>query len=213
MAWNNSEHSKIKGKTRWEVFMDTQNPNLRPTNYKAFLPYIGYQTSTSCNAGTVKLQSQEWLLGDRGQIATGQELIRLMQLVEGTKIDIHWLDDNHGNVFVALIYIDGRYICEAIAKPVYPRAKIERTPAHEEARQLMTRYVATIDGYMKSQKNNVQHVSVIDHRRPQLNNKFVIKGLENYQPQPTAAEELPELTEQEPTTEPTGNSWDDAFKI
>ena len=214
MTWNNSEHSKIKGKTRWEVFMDSQNPNLQPTNYKAFLPHIGYHTKTSCHAGTIKLQHQEWLLGDMGKVATGTDLIRLMQLVEGTNIDVHWLDDNHGNVFIAMVYVDGRYICEAVPKPIYPRAKIERTPADEAARQLMTRYVATIDGYMRTSAANVERVSVIDHRRPTLNNKFVIKGMENYEPSPEVAEALPAITEDELTPETsTGNSWDDKFKI
>lgn len=216
--WNNTEHSKIKGKTRWEVFLETQNPNLKPTNYKAILPYIGYPTKTSCKAGIVLLQKGEWLLGDEGEIYTGAKLVRLMQEVEGKNLQVYWLDDNNGNVFKALAYIDGRYICEILPKPRYARAKIERTPADELARDLMTRYVSTISGYMQSQKNALNKVSVVDNRSKTLNNKFQIAGLVGYKPKDKPAEEVPQHDEDTsynypPNKERKGNSWQSAFNL
>ena len=210
MTWNNSEHSKIKGKTRWEVFLENQNPNLRPTNYRSFLQHIGNHTTTSCRAGILRFQNAEWLLGELGKIATGPDLIRLMQLVEGNRVEVYWLDDNNGEIFIAHIYINNRYICEAVHKPIYPRAKAERTPADEEARLNMTRYVATIEGYMRNSAKQIEHVSVIDHRRPTLNDKFKIKGLESYTPIEVTAEELPAFEELE-TTPSSSPGWDDAF--
>lgn len=216
MTWNNMEHSTIKGKTRWEVFLDTQNQKVKPTNYKAILPHLGHHTESSCNAGIMKLQYGEWLLGDNGEIYTGTNLIRLMKAVESQNIDIYWMDDNQGNVFKALVYINGRYICEALPKPTYPRAKIERTPADELARDLMTRYVNTIDGYMLSQKNAIDKVSVIDNRSKTLNNKFQIAGLGNYKKQNEPVEELPDNKEPEynhTNKQSQGNSWNSAFQI
>ncbi|MDB0601110.1 hypothetical protein PL373_08115 [Tenacibaculum maritimum] len=216
MTWNNTEHSKIKGKTRWEVFLESQNPNLKPTNYKSILPHLGYHTQTSCNAGIIKLQRGEWLLGDNGEIFTGANLIRLMQAVETKDLDVYWLDDNQGNVFKALAFINGRYICEILPKPTYARAKIERTPADEIARDLMTRYVNTISGYMKDQKNAIEKVSVTDNRSKTLNNKFQIAGLGNYQKKTTPVEELPQHESEEnysPAQTGTGSSWESAFRI
>lgn len=218
VTWNNMEHSKIKGKTRWEVFLETQNKDLKPTNYKAILPYLGYHTKTSCNAGIIKLQRSEWLLGDNSEIYTGANLIRLMKAIESNTIDIYWLDDNHGNVFKALVFVDGRYICEALPKPTYPRAKIERTPADELARDLMTRYVSTIDGYMNAQKKSIYKVDVIDNRSKTLNNKFQISGL-NYEKKSNKADELELHDEEEEIiyikndNQNTHKSWDAAWKI
>ncbi len=183
VTWNNMEHPKHKGKTRWEYFLENQNPDLKPTNYVALLPHLGYHTKTSCNAAIIKLQNQEWLLGDKGQIFTGANLIRLMQKVEGETINIYWLDDNQGNVFKALVFINDRYICEALPKPIYPRAKIERTPEDEIARDLMTRYANTISGFMKNEKNAIDKVEVTDNRSKTLNNKFQIAGISTYKKQ------------------------------
>ncbi|MCH4831646.1 hypothetical protein E5F92_002630 [Flavobacterium columnare] len=75
----------------------------------------------------MKFQYSEFLLGDNGMIYTGDKLIRLMNEVEGKKVEVFWLDDNYGEIFKALIYRNGRYICEARPKPRYNRAKNEQT--------------------------------------------------------------------------------------
>ncbi len=164
-TWNNTEHSKIKGISRWEYFLENQNPNLKPTNYKAILPHLGYKTETSCNAGIIKLQYREFLLGDNEKIVLGETLIRLMKEVEGKELDIYWLDDNKGNVLKALIYLrkEKRYICEACPKPTYNRAIIEQTEADRDARKIMSSYVATIEGFQRRQTNSLEKVTVLDN--------------------------------------------------
>ena len=179
ITWNNMPHSKHPNMTRWEYFKNNQNPDLKPTNYKAILPHLGETTVTSCNAGIIKLQSSEWILGKEGEISTGETLIELMKRVEGKTFEIKWLDDNYGKVFIAYIYLDGQFICEAISKPIYSRAKIEITPEEKVSRELMTRYVATIQGYQRQQKNSIETVTVIDNRPLTLNNDFVVPGMRN----------------------------------
>ncbi|TSE02792.1 hypothetical protein [Aquimarina algiphila] len=159
-TWNNMEHSKIKGKSRWEVFIETQNPDLKPTNYKALLPHLGYHRKTSCNAGIVLLNRGKWLLGDNDTIYTGSNLINLMRTVESETFDVYWMDDNKGNIFKALVYIKGRYICQLLPKPSYSKAKIEFTPADAIAREIMSRYALTVESFMKEQKNNIDTVIV-----------------------------------------------------
>ncbi len=177
--WNNTEHSKVKGISRWEYFLKNQHPNLKPTNYKVILPHLGYKTETSCNAGIIKLQYREFLLGDNGKVALGEELIRLMKQVEGKELDIYWLDDNEGNVLEALVYLRGekRYICEARPKPTYNRAVIEQTKEDRNARKLMSSYVTTIEGFRRKQTGSLETLTVLDNRPTTLNNKFQIDGL------------------------------------
>ncbi|CAL2108217.1 conserved hypothetical protein [Tenacibaculum sp. 190524A02b] len=218
MTWNNMEHSKIKGKTRWEVFLETQNPNLKPTNYKAFLQYLGYHTQTSCNAGIVNLQNGKFVLGDKGEIYTGALLINLMKKIEGKNIDVYWLDDNQGEVFKALAYINGRYVCELQSKPIPPRAKIERTPADEVKLAIMASYANTVSSYMKTKKNDLEKVSIIDLRSKTLNNKFQIDELIKTETPPPKTEDLPNYDKEQQhewssQESDTGQSWDKAFDI
>jgi hypothetical protein len=175
-TWNNTEHSKIKGKTRWEVFCDTQNPDVKPTNWRSFLPSLGYKTETSCRTGIIRLNNAEFLLGHNGLIAYSDNLIRLMDQVEGRDIDVYWLDDNEGKVMKGIVYLrgDDRPICEAIAKPGYNRARIEQTPEDEANRLSMSKYVASVDGYINNKKRSIDRVTIIDNRPTTLNNKFQI---------------------------------------
>lgn len=175
-TWNNSPHSKIKDKTRWEVFCLTQNPDIKPTNWRSFLPTLGHKTETSVRTGIIRLNNAEFLLGRDGLIAYSDSLIRLMDQVEGRDIDVYWLDDNEGKVMKGIVYLrgDDRPICEAIAKPGYNRARIEQTPQDEANRIAMSKYVATVDGYINNKKRSIDKVTVIDNRPTTLNNKFQI---------------------------------------
>jgi len=197
--WNNTEHSHIKGKTRWEVFLETQNQDLQPTNYRAIIPLLGYRTETSCHTGIIKLQRQEFLLGHNGVIAVGSKLIDLMVQVEGHDVDVYWLDGNNGEILKSYVYLGNRCICEAVRKPAYSRARIERTPEDEANRELMSKYVATIDGFGHRQRQTIEKVTVIDRREKTLNNKFMINQLRatSNKIQEKEAGELPDIIEDE----------------
>lgn len=175
--WNNTEHSKIKGKTRWEVFVENQNPTLKPINLKRILPMLGYMTETSVKAGIIKLQRGEYLLGDNNEIYFGEKLINLMKQVEGEKVNIYWLDGNDGQIIKALVYQGDRFICEAISKPTYNRARAEQTPTDLANREAMSKYVSTIEAYMRNGAKTIDKVTLIDNRQHTLNNKFKINGI------------------------------------
>lgn len=219
--WNNSPHPDHPTVTRYEYFRDNQHPDLTPTNYRAFLRDLGYKTSTSVNVGIIRLQNREWLLGDNGKIATGENLISLMKKIEGYDIDVYWLDDNKGNVFVAHVYIGDHYICEAIAKPKPNRAPIERTPEQNEAMSKMARYIKTIEVYQKTRKNDMEAVEVIKIKPRTLNDAFVTPQfrpqLEKEKAPSPARDEALELTEvadgslEYQPQEDTGGSWRAAF--
>ena len=178
-TWQNMEHSKIKGKTRWEVFLETQNQNVKPTNWRAFLPYLGYKTETSCNVGQISLNNKKYLIGENGKIVYGEKLIGFMSQIEGKELDIYWLDGNDGQIMKALVYLRGtdRCVCEAVAKPSHNKAQIERTPEDIESYTAMAKYVSSVDAYINRQKKAIDKVTVIDNTPKTLNNKFQISGL------------------------------------
>ena len=174
--WNNTPHSKHQHLTRWDVFMQMQNPNLNPTNYLAIIPHVGFKTCTSCRVGEIKLQSQEFLLGNKGQVATGEALIILMKQVEGEQVDVYWLDGNDHKILKAFVFIGSKYICEAVSKPKYNRAKKEQTADDLANREIMSKYVATIEAYGRSKKRAIEGVTIIDNT-PARPKSFVMPGL------------------------------------
>ncbi|HTK20412.1 MAG TPA: hypothetical protein VL442_12880 [Mucilaginibacter sp.] len=179
VAWNNAPHSVHKHLSRWEVFMQMQNPDLEPTNYLSILPHLGRKTTTSCNTGIIKFRSAEFLLGENGEVCVHRErLISMLKMVEGKNVDIYWLDGNDGKIIKALIYIDSSLICEAIPKPTYNRAKIEQTDEDRNAREIMSKYVAIIEAYGRERKRAIEPITIIDNR-PAPKQTFTIPGLKH----------------------------------
>lgn len=219
MEWNNSPHSVHTDKTRWEVFLEMQHPNLSPINWNVLLPYIGYKTQTSCQLnGIIHLNNEEFLLGRDGEVATGEPLINMMKNVAGRAIDVYWLDDNDGNVIRAMIFLRNtdQPICEAVPKPVYQRATKEQTDEDKKKAAIMSAYVATIEGYMNRKAAERTHLVVIDNRNPTLNNKFVIPRLKQRETivEPTEAEVLGQDDDDEQEKVPVYNglrSFKDRF--
>lgn len=197
-TWNNTEHSKIKGMSRWDVFLAMQNPNLRPINYHGILPYLGMKEQSSVNAGIMNFRRSKFLLGLDGVISTGDKLIHLMQQVEGRDVVIYWLDDNFGEVLKAHIYIGDQFICEAIEQPGYNRARIEQTPTDMINRELMSKYTNTIESFGRRQKATLDKLTVIDNRPVTINNNFQIPGLNGFVPSAEPARVLASVDD-EPT--------------
>ena len=198
-VWNNTEHSTIKGKSRWDVFTSQQNPTLKPINWRGILPHIGHKTETSCNTGIIRLQKGEYILGDNGKIAFGNQLIRLLDTIEGKNIDIYWLDNSAGDVIRALVYLSGtdQYVCEAIAKPAYNRATVERTPEDMKAREEMSKYVASVQGFINHSRKSIDRVTVVDNRPEVFNTHFEMPGLRIVRPTFEPTTELPALPDEE----------------
>lgn len=190
ITWNNMPNTKNKHTSRFEYFKNHQHPELKATNYKSFMIHLGYKTESSCKAGIIHLQKSEWLLGDDNEICTGENLIRLLKNVEGKGIDIYWLDDNQGKVFKAMIYDNGRYICEILPKPIASKAPIEATESHREAREILARYRNTVTAYMQMQKSAIDKVTVIDNRKKTISDSFSIPGITSFTPRSTPVEEL-----------------------
>ena len=174
---NNMPHRVEKHMTRWEYFLSKQHPKLHPINWNCIIPMLGYKEKTSCNAGIVKLQHAEFLLGEKGEIYTGERLINLMNMVEGQEIFAYWLNGNDGKVLKAFAYIGDNYQCELVAKPKYKRGRKEQNDEDKIAELLFNKYVSTIQGYQNRVKKSIDKVVVINHKEIVLNNKFQIREL------------------------------------
>lgn len=196
-TWNNMPHATEPDITRWEYFCKMQHPNLKPTNWNGILPHLGYSTTTSCNVGIIKLNNKEFLLGEKGEVMTGEPLINAMKKVEGRTVTVYWLDDDKGEVIRALVFLGTTMQCEAVAKPTYNRAIIERTEKGEKNREVMSAYVATIEGYMRMKVRSISDVVVIDNRQKTLNNKFRIEAAQRYEPKEMEETEILEEPMQE----------------
>lgn len=175
--WNCGEHHEHKGISRWKYFIQNQNPKLKPINWRGILPGLGFKTQTSCNAGIIHLNNAEFLIGENGSLCFGDELIDRMKEVEGlgaNSIDIYWLDNDEGQVLKALIYIGDRYICEAVAKPRYNKARIEQTDKDLEAYELMSKYVASVEGFQRRQARKIEPITIIQAKSRVFSDDFTM---------------------------------------
>lgn len=213
--WNNSPHSKDPNKTRWEYFLENQHPELKPTNWQAILPHLGYPQKTSCNTGYIKLQGKDRAIAMNGEICLGNDLITALKTIEGKEIDVFWLDDNSGNVLKALAYYQGRFICEVQEMPKYNRAKLERTPEQDKARELQSAYVASVEGFIRLQERKLQRINIIHQPKPQPKNGFFIPGMErkkNFIPSDPNSVEVVNIPDDDYCNIPSAvASWRNAF--
>jgi len=178
--YNNKPHPTEPGLSRWEYFEQNQNQELTPPNYAAIIPYLGNKTTTSCNAGYIKLQGHKRAIAMDGNILKGEDLISVMKQIEGRDIDVYWLDANDGSIIKAYAYYQGRMICEVQAMPKFNRSQMERTEADREAEAIQMAYINTITGFSKTQSAQLEKLGMIDNT-PKPKRKFKIDNIERYE--------------------------------
>jgi hypothetical protein len=175
--YNNSPCPQNNSVSRFEWFLNNQHKDLPETNYPLVIKQLGYKTKTSCKVGRVALNGNKMLLGEKGQICTGKNLINKMRLAEGESLDVYWLDNNNGDVMKAYAYIGDKMICELLPEPCYNRATLEQTQDDKEKRALMSAYVMTIEAFTNRKKKEIDKVVVIDNRKKTAGDTFKIKKL------------------------------------
>ncbi|MDY0161501.1 MAG: hypothetical protein RBR64_09175, partial [Bacteroidales bacterium] len=178
--YNNQPHPTEPGVSRWEYFLNNQDPNLPPTNYAAIIPYLGRKTETSCKAGYVKLSNSKRALAMDGKILTGAELINAMRQIEGKNIDVYWLDANDGSIIKAYAFHKGRMVCELMEMPKFNRSQNERTAQDREAESLQMSYINTVIGFAKTQAAQIDDLGIIDNT-PKPKRLFKINNVERYE--------------------------------
>jgi hypothetical protein len=212
--WNNEPHSEHTHLSRWDVFMQMQHPDVKPTNYLSFIRHIGYRTETSCRVGNIKLDSGLCLIGLNGEVATGGDLIHLMKAIEGRLIEVYWLDDYKGDILKAYAYIDDQLICELVPKPHPQKARLEQTDKDRKNLQILAAYTKTVEQYGTSKVKQLDEVVLIN-KAPKRPKTFSIKDEAAYN-RPLAEEciILPSVEFDAPTIttyNPIEESFEDRF--
>lgn len=178
--WNNQPSRQDKNQSRWEYFLNNQKSDLPKTNYRAILPHLGYKQTTSCQRGFISLQGKKRAIADNGKILTGDTLIEKMKQIEGKEFDVFWLDDNEGNVLKAIVYQNGRYVCEVQEMPKFQRAKAEQTEQDMLNKALQDAYTMTVIRFAEKQSKSIENIGIINVA-PKPKRLFQIKGLKRYE--------------------------------
>jgi hypothetical protein len=188
--FNNEAHADSKNLSRWDYFEANQHPDLKPTNWNAILPVIGYKTPTSCKGGYISLQGRKRAIAEDGKILTGEGLIQQMRTIEGKDFDVYWLDGNDGQVLKAFVFMNDRLICEVMEMPRYNRATLERTDADVEAIKIQSAYVMSVDAFEKRQRNKIENIQIIDNTPKTVNSNFRLPNLKRFERNEVAKEIL-----------------------
>lgn len=178
--WNNQPSRQDKNQSRWEYFLNNQKSDLPKTNYRAILPHLGYKQTTSCQRGFISLQGKKRAIADNGKILTGDALIEKMKQIEGKEFDVFWLDDNEGNVLKAIVYQNGRYVCEVQEMPKFQRAKAEQTEQDLINKVLQDAYTMTVIRFAEKQSKAIESIGIVSVA-PKPKRMFQIKGLKRYE--------------------------------
>lgn len=177
--WNNSEHPRFPGLTRWDYFVSRQHKDLVDINWRGVLPHLGHSTKSSCNLGAVQLQGfARWIALD-DKILTGDDLIRVLLQVEGQDVTVYWLDGNNRDVMKAMVYMGDHYICDLLPIPKYHRSVLEQTPQCIVNKLIQDKYVGTVEAFIKRRGREIDRITVIEPERT-LNSNF---AMPDYAPQ------------------------------
>jgi len=193
--WNNEEHpdQDIYPKmSRWDVFLKHQNANLKPTNYVGALPHLGNYTRTSMNMGRVRLQGIDRVAGVNGAVALGENLLRIMNEIEGQEVDVYYLDNLDGQVVKSLVFnTAGRFICELLDDLPFHRSELDQTDRCRKNMELYFAYENTVESHAKRIAKTVKKVELVETETH--TGSFVMPGLKRYETPETDTEILPDL--------------------
>ena len=62
--------------------------------------------------------------------------------------------------------------------PKYNRAKLERTPEQDKARELQSSYVSSVEGFIRQQEKSLQRINIIHQPKAVPENGFYVPGMD-----------------------------------
>ena len=136
--YNHSPHSNTAywgGRTRWEVLMESVNPQLAAIDTHKLATLIGEHRSTSVRRGHIKANYRSFALSPEG--------VGKLKSRDG-KVDAYWWEQVEGEMGEVHIYEGGRYI--ETAEEIYRvnEAKAEQT---DEDRHLLHQQLQRVKAY------------------------------------------------------------------
>ena len=136
--YNHSPHSNTAywgGRTRWEVLMESVNPQLAAIDTHKLATLIGEHRSTSVRRGHIKANYRSFALSPEG--------VGKLKSRDG-KVDAYWWEQAEGEMGEVHIYEGGRYIETAEEICRVNEAKAERT---DEDRHLLHQQLQRVKAY------------------------------------------------------------------
>lgn len=156
IEYNNDLHpnqKKFPGKSRIEVFMEHQHPQLLPIDWRKVARWVGFSTKTSVNRGEVRANNQKFLL-------PSPELMDKTGI--GSECMAYWFNHNEGEENTIYLYRNDKFICEMTTKPTYHKARIEQTDEDREAIARMQGFAKKIDNQAKKVVKGLEKVVFMD---------------------------------------------------
>ena len=140
--YNHSPHSNTAywgGRTRWEVLMESVNPQLAAIDTHKLATLIGEHRSTSVRRGHIKANYRSFALSPEG--------VGKLKSRDG-KVDAYWWEQVDGEMGEVHIYEGGRYI--ETAEEIYRvnEAKAEQTEADRHLLHQQLQRVKAYDAHI-----------------------------------------------------------------
>lgn len=149
---------KYPGMTRWDVFCQTQNPDLAAWDRHVLYRYIGECTETSIRQNMYcTVQYQQYRL-------PSPDVIEKLA-PRNNKVLAYYLPDIDGNINEVYIYQNDKFIATCALLERYNEATAEQTDADREAYIEQSKYVAQFDSMMRQGK--IQKVAVVSKKDAQ----------------------------------------------
>ncbi len=156
---NNTLHpdqKKYPGKTRWQVLVENQNPNLAPPQAHLLLRYLGKEAKTSITNSTFVR-----VLYNKYSIESYDLLKRLKPGNYEVRARYVACEDNE--IDEVHLYQDDKYIGKAIKVERYQEAKVERTEKDEQIRLEQDKLQKKFHKMVKDEKaSKYKKVAVIE---------------------------------------------------
>lgn len=148
---NHTPMKQFGGRTRWQVFIENQNPTLKP-----FEPHTAAYWFGMSSKDSISIYRNQYVTVVRGKYAIPSPAI-MEQLPQG-KATAHWMPSGDGAVPSVYLYHEGRYICECKRIEGYRTAQAERTDADADLKLEQDKYVAQFDKEVKTRSADLAKI-------------------------------------------------------
>ncbi len=148
---NHTPMKKFGGRTRWQKFIDDQNPALKPFERHTAAFWFGKKSDDKVN-----VYRNQYV-----NVAKGKYMLPssdVMAQLPDAKAMAHWMPEPDGSVGSVYLYRDDRYICECKRIEGYKTARIERTDNDEVLKKIQDKFVSHFDADVKHRNEDLYKI-------------------------------------------------------
>lgn len=176
-TWNNQLHPNqvlYPGKTRWQVLVGNQNPELAKANPPLLAKYIGHKTDTSIyRSQYVFVKKTKYQL----------PCVDCLNLLEANNLDVeaYYIPDAEGNVNEVHLFQNDELICSASRLQTFNDARAEQTEGDIHIRNKQFAYRTSFDQTIKDKLKKLSKVAVQDKPLPdttKMPDRLIETGIE-----------------------------------